>query len=83
MIDIARQSFTDTIVFTAMEAMEFILHHVEDRDLLGAYDEQSVHDKLKDGQILCRLINALQPGSVRKIHIDNMAFKKMENIGEK
>ncbi|EGD73794.1 hypothetical protein PTSG_05487 [Salpingoeca rosetta] len=35
---------------------------------------------LKSGVVLCNLINALQPGSVKKIHPGSMAFKQMENI---
>ena len=41
----------------------------------------SFHDALKNGVYLCKLINALQPGSVRKINESKMAFKMMENIG--
>lgn len=35
---------------------------------------------LKDGQILCQLINTLKPGAVKKINDNKMAFKMMENI---
>lgn len=36
---------------------------------------------LKNGVILCHLINIIKPGSVRKINTSAMAFKQMENIG--
>lgn len=41
----------------------------------------SFHAALKDGVYLCKAINKLQPGSVRKINQSKMAFKMMENIG--
>ncbi|XP_022327690.1 muscle-specific protein 20-like [Crassostrea virginica] len=35
---------------------------------------------LKNGVVLCKLMNAIKPGSIRKINENNMAFKMMENI---
>eukprot|EP00298_Acanthocystis_sp_HF-20_P002248 c12689_g1_i1.p1 GENE.c12689_g1_i1~~c12689_g1_i1.p1 ORF type:complete len:307 (+),score=153.86 c12689_g1_i1:46-921(+) len=35
---------------------------------------------LKDGVALCKMINALRPGSVKKINENKMAFMQMENI---
>lgn len=43
-------------------------------------EDQSVHEFLKDGVVLCHLINKLSPNAVKKIHESNMAFKQMENI---
>jgi len=74
----------------ALEAMEWI----RDVLLIGSADAQAlasklptevtamnhVHEPLKDGAILCHLINTLKPGSVKKINGGNMAFKQMENI---
>lgn len=39
------------------------------------------HEALKDGVYLCKAINKLSPGSVKKINTSKMAFKMMENIG--
>lgn len=41
----------------------------------------SFQEGIKNGVILCKLINTLQPGSVKKINDSKMAFKMMENIG--
>ena len=41
----------------------------------------SFHEALKDGVYLCKVMNKLKPGSVRKINDSKMAFKMMENIG--
>lgn len=35
---------------------------------------------LKNGQLLCKLMNTIKPGSIRKIETSNMPFKQMENI---
>jgi len=38
-------------------------------------------DALKNGIILCKLINAIKPGAVRNISTSKLAFQQMENIG--
>ncbi|KAK4313926.1 hypothetical protein Pmani_014757 [Petrolisthes manimaculis] len=35
---------------------------------------------LKDGQVLCRLMNKLSPGAIAKINSGSIQFKMMENI---
>lgn len=54
--------------------------NLEDVDTSG--DRETFYKLLKDGQVLCRLINVLQPGSIpeKKINNTKMAFKCMENI---
>jgi hypothetical protein len=42
--------------------------------------EQSFQDWLKNGQVLCRLANAIRPGVIKKINDSKLAFKEMENI---
>jgi len=42
--------------------------------------QEDVAKALKDGVVLCRLINIIVPNSVQRIHLNKMAFKMMENI---
>jgi len=58
----------------AKEAQEFIEQTTGD-SFKGEFQES-----LKNGVLLCKLLNSLQPGTVPNIHTGNMAFKKMENI---
>jgi len=43
-------------------------------------DPDNFFEQLRDGVLLCKLANALEEGSVRKIATSKMAFKCMENI---
>lgn len=51
-------------------------------DITTSGDMDNVHEMLKDGTILCKLINVLKPGAIpeKKINSSKMAFKCMENI---
>jgi hypothetical protein len=37
-------------------------------------------DSLKDGIILCKVMNTLSPGSIPKINMTGANFKLMENV---
>jgi len=72
------------------EAMEWIKAILESKgseynDLIGTMkpvvEMGDVQTMFKDGVILCHAINVLAPGSVKKINMNKMAFKQMENIG--
>ena len=45
-----------------------------------AWGPTSFAERLKDGVLLCQLINTLQPGSVKKVNSMRMPFMQMENI---
>jgi len=65
--------------------IDVLTPHVSDKDLeelnKEVSSEKDVHSPLKNGVLLCQLVNAIKPGSVKKINTGNMAFKQMENIG--
>jgi len=42
--------------------------------------KQTFEKLLKDGQVLCKLINALAPGSVKRVATKGSNFQLMENI---
>uniref|UniRef100_A0A7S4W504 Calponin-homology (CH) domain-containing protein n=1 Tax=Alexandrium monilatum TaxID=311494 RepID=A0A7S4W504_9DINO len=43
-------------------------------------DEETIQEWLKNGRILCVLVNAIRPGTIKKVHSSKLAFKQMENI---
>lgn len=43
-------------------------------------DMDNFYEVLRDGVILCKLVNAIKPGAVKKINESKMAFKCMENL---
>ncbi|XP_074661027.1 muscle-specific protein 20-like [Tubulanus polymorphus] len=64
-----------------IQAREWIEAIVGEKLTPGATGADNLHEALKDGKMLCKLINILAPGSVKKINDTKMAFKLMENIG--
>lgn len=63
----------------AAECLEWI-KEVTGEPINTSGDMDNFYEVLKDGIILCKLGNALQPGVVKKVNESKMAFKCMENI---
>lgn len=63
----------------AQEVLEWI-GRITNEDFNRAGDMDNFYEVLKDGTLLCRLVNNIKPGSVKKINESKMAFKCMENI---
>ncbi|KAF7725761.1 hypothetical protein EC973_009378 [Apophysomyces ossiformis] len=42
--------------------------------------EGQLHQELKDGVVLCNLVNKLRPGTIKNVGQKNLAFVKMDNI---
>lgn len=61
------------------ECMEWI-EAVTGRSFYTGKGHHFMTTALKDGVILCELMNKVQPGSIKKINTSSLAFKQMENI---
>ncbi|XP_071953215.1 transgelin-2-like isoform X2 [Antedon mediterranea] len=68
-------------VENASKAAKWIDALLKDTTIASSPEAGELHEKLKDGTVLCRVINTLKPGSVKKVNTSKMAFKMMENIG--
>jgi len=63
----------------AQESLEWI-KSIIDADFNVAGDMDNFYEVLKDGQVLCKLVNSIKPGIIKKVNQSQMAFKCMENI---
>jgi len=63
----------------ASEVLEWIATITQD-NLNTSGDMDNLYETLKDGTVLCKLVNQFKDGSVRKVNTSTMAFKCMENI---
>ncbi|XP_018564601.1 myophilin [Anoplophora glabripennis] len=63
----------------AKESLEWIASITGDGINTGG-DMDNFYEVLKDGTLLCKLVNNIQPGMVKKVNTSSMAFKCMENI---
>jgi len=49
-------------------------------EIIGETMDGTVQDWLHDGQRLCKLVNTIKPGSIKKVNTSAMVFKQRENI---
>merc|ERR1719348_817089 len=64
------------------EAIGWIADVLGDEQLKECQGRENVQPKLKDGVILCNLMNTLKAGAIKKVHPGTSNnFKQMENIG--
>ncbi|GMR52418.1 hypothetical protein PMAYCL1PPCAC_22613, partial [Pristionchus mayeri] len=67
------------------EEASLLLQWIKDvtkEDINTSGDRQDLHALLKDGQLLCRLINALKAGTIKKIQKPISNFACLENINQ-
>lgn len=64
---------------SAQEVLEWV-KAVTNKDINTSGEMDNFYETLKDGTLLCQLVNDLKAGSVKKINTSTMAFKCMENI---
>ncbi|XP_066955538.1 myophilin [Macrobrachium rosenbergii] len=65
----------------AVECLDWIAL-ITGADISKSGDMDNFYEVLKNGQLLCELINTLKPGQIKKIQKSEMAFKCMENINQ-
>lgn len=63
----------------AAECLEWIAA-ITGKDVDTSGNAENFYEQLKNGVLLCEVINALKPGQIKKIQTSSMAFKCMENI---
>ncbi|KAG5896355.1 hypothetical protein JTB14_005833 [Gonioctena quinquepunctata] len=63
----------------AKECLEWIAIITDDQ-IPTTGDMDNFYEVLKDGTLLCKLVNTIKPGIVKKVNSSTMAFKCMENI---
>lgn len=63
----------------AAESLEWI-KEITSEPINTSGDPDNFFEVLKDGVLLCKLINCIKPGSIKKVNESKMAFKCMENI---
>lgn len=73
--------FDNDLAHQALDWIEAVCGESFFNDRDDANLKKYIQDQLKNGAILCKLINQLNPGSVKKVNESKLPFKMMENIG--
>lgn len=63
----------------AAESLEWI-KEITGEPINTSGDMDNFFEVLKDGVLLCKLINCIKPASIKRVNESKMAFKCMENI---
>uniref|UniRef100_A0A336KB30 Transgelin n=1 Tax=Culicoides sonorensis TaxID=179676 RepID=A0A336KB30_CULSO len=63
----------------AQECLEWI-REITGEDINVSGDMDNFYETLKDGTLLCKLVNQIKPGTIKRVNESKMAFKCMENI---
>jgi len=63
----------------AYEVLDWIAH-ITGENISTSGDMDNLYETLKDGTLLCKLVNQFKDGMVRRVNTSTMAFKCMENI---
>lgn len=66
----------------AQECLEWI-REITGEPINVSGDMDNFYETLKDGVLLCKLVNTIKPATIKKINESKMAFKCMENINGK
>lgn len=66
----------------AAESLEWI-KEITGEPINTSGDMENFFEVLKDGTLLCKLVNDIKAGSVKRVNESKMAFKCMENITSK
>lgn len=61
--------------YPCMPHLQGWIEAVTEEPVIGTFG-----DALRDGVQLCKLINTIKPGAVRRVNESKMPFKQMENI---
>merc|ERR1712243_236612 len=64
----------------ASECVAWIEEVLQHKLEMEVKDQVDFANQLKDGSVLCQLINCISPGAVKKINTMNAPFKQRENI---